>query len=552
MEVSGRRTGSGDKTTQERVCHPCQEDGVTKQAYGYCKTCKEYLCETCYKYHRKPKPCKDHILVDDIDGYESEKDEIPPPVPERKKKFNTKCNDHRNEDLKYYCRTHDIIICSVCALKRHKECEDVDYIPEICNATNTLLIKKIEYVEDKVKYQLKQERDAVQSAAEYHELALSAINTQREQVIRYFEETEKHFSDCILRFREESKKRENELLETDQELKTKKSLMTKQTSGSETEKFLSIQRAEEEVKNINVKISRLFDLPSLAVSYEPKYPLPPLGKANVEEQQGNVGTKKLKLLKTVNVAGEETGCSIFDAAILSESPVSLLLVDFLNGRLILTSDSHVIDSYQCLSKAWGVARLSETEVAVSFPEFGEVQFFTVGDTISRSNRKSIEFSDTSMPAGIRYYRSGCSLVVCFFDGDRSRLEIWSLEGKLLRTISSFDYRTHMTHIVDDKILLSSSVNHSACLLGLDGIVIKTFQFIDDNMRGPYGIVSDVNENIYVCGNRCLRLVSKRGRWEQIIAEEERFAPQTVLVCDKTNRLYVGQAKGRQDLLVFQM
>ncbi|XP_045165461.2 uncharacterized protein LOC123529268 [Mercenaria mercenaria] len=550
MEIPGRRAVKDGNISLGLVCHPCQEDSVTQQAHGYCINCKEYLCETCYKYHRRPKPFKDHVLIDEnIDEYQSEKmlDETPPPVPERKNVFDTKCRFHRNEDLKYHCRTHKIIVCSVCALKHHTEC-NVDYIPEICDSERRLLVQKIEYVEGKVEYILKLEKEALLLAEESYESVLSDLISQRMQMTRYFEETEKEISDLVLRFREESKKREEETLEIEQKLKTKKEVLTETTPGSEIKQYISMRKTDEEMDNTNAKLQGVFCRASLTIAYKPQQSQV-LGEAIVEHQKGNVGTRKLKLLRKVSIAGEKASCSIIDMATSPNNQV-LIVADVINNRLVIISDEYDVTFHQFASKPWAVTYISDTEVAVSLPEDKQVKFITVGD-ISCKNRKSIEVPGA--PYGIRYRKSDCSLVIVNQESQRFTIEYWSLDGNFLRTITSHDYALdHMTLTADGKILYSSSAKHLVCLLEPDGTVLKSFQYVDDNMLGPYGIASDAFGNIYVCGQKRLRVVSKEGKWEQILAQEDGFAPQSVLFCDKTKRLFVGQTRTNKDVLMFQI
>ncbi|XP_045165231.2 uncharacterized protein LOC123529092 [Mercenaria mercenaria] len=557
MEVSGRRTVENDNISRGFICRPCQEDSVTQKAHGYCINCKEYLCETCYKYHRRPKPFKDHVLVDEnIDEYQSEKelDETPPPVPERKNVFDTKCRLHRNEDLKYRCRAHKIFVCSVCALKQHKECKNVDYIPEICDSKSRLLAEKIEYVEGKVEYILKQDRETLQLAEESYESALSAIKTQRYQIDRYFEETEKHFSDKMLRFREESKTREEETLGIDQKLKTTKVLATATTPCSEIEKYISIGKTKEVVDNINAKLQGVFGRAHLTISYKPQQPMPVLGERIVKQHEGDEGSGKLKLLRKVNIAGEKADCSVTDVAMPSNNRMLLILADCINRRLIVISVEYNVTFHHLPSNPWGIAEISDTEIAVSLPEDDQVKiisFVSVRDTICHSNRKS--FIVSGPPSGIKYRKSDSSLIIVIHKGQICVLESWSLDGNYLRTVALFEYNIdYMTLTPDEKILYSSSGKHIVCLLEPDGTVLKSFQYVDDNMCGPYGIASDEFGNIYVCGLNRLRVVSKEGKWEQILAQEDGFAPQSVLFCDKTKRLFVGQAKTYEDVLVFQI
>jgi hypothetical protein len=249
MEVPGRRESSEDKVKRKDLCKPCQDENFFHEAYGYCTTCEEYLCDACYKYHRRPKPFKDHNLVEyktimskdraptspGSDKGEVLHDKVlqqganddkckfkksPPPVPRRRKRTcNTKCSVHPSEDLKYHCKTHKVIVCSECALKKHRQCDKLDNIHDIYDFEKERIVSNIQYVEDKARYILKQETNAIERCDVLYEDVLSQIRLDRKQVNKYFDETEKRLNNEVYRFREESKKKQTEMLDICQKLK---------------------------------------------------------------------------------------------------------------------------------------------------------------------------------------------------------------------------------------------------------------------------------------------------------------------------------------------
>ena len=67
MEVGGKKPdkdlpNSSDQWVPD--CHPCSTDGEQNPAEGYCQTCRDYLCMTCYKSHIIPKQLRHHVLLD--------------------------------------------------------------------------------------------------------------------------------------------------------------------------------------------------------------------------------------------------------------------------------------------------------------------------------------------------------------------------------------------------------------------------------------------------------------------------------------------------------
>ena len=143
----------------------------------------------------------------------------PPPLPERRKMYQTKCSVHRSEELKYHCKTHRKIVCSVCAMKEHRQCTNIDYIHDVYDTERARILSKFKYVKEKVAYILKNEADAEQRSDTSYEKALSDVRTHREQVIKYFDETEKRLHTECTSFREDIRKRKTDLLEISQILK---------------------------------------------------------------------------------------------------------------------------------------------------------------------------------------------------------------------------------------------------------------------------------------------------------------------------------------------
>ena len=53
-----------NKRTMYIYCYPYGEDGKSLAAESYCVDCKDFLCLDCFRFHRKIKPTKHHVLQD--------------------------------------------------------------------------------------------------------------------------------------------------------------------------------------------------------------------------------------------------------------------------------------------------------------------------------------------------------------------------------------------------------------------------------------------------------------------------------------------------------
>ncbi|XP_060581529.1 uncharacterized protein LOC132738118 [Ruditapes philippinarum] len=582
MEVPGRKESSDDKVKQK--CQPCLDENVLHEAYGYCKTCGEYLCDACYKYHRRPKPFKDHVLVEyktimsndraptppDSDKHKVSDDQIlyqgekgdefktkksPPSVPRRRRIYNTKCYVHPSEDLKYHCKTHKLIVCSECALKEHRHCDKLDNIHDIYDFESKRINSKIQYVEDKAAYILKQETNANEESDVSYEEVLSQIRLDREQVNKYFDETEKRLNNEVYRFREESKNRQTEMLDICQKLKKKKDLIS-DTNLSEIERYISMTEGECAVDNIKRDLKGVFGLPRLHVSYKSQYQMLDSENLVVEKHQGEIGRRELKPLKKVDIAGGKQSCSINDIATPSNETFPVILVDSVNKRLIIISVEYSLIYHQLEWIPWGITFISyespNGEIAITCPYDDRILFLTIGENSSVSKRTSIK---VEQPTGIRYHESENVMIIAVNNFLNASIQCWSLNGHLVRTIASFDYNIDKLNLTnDDQIIFVPESKHCIQSCDMSGKMLRCIPYIDDNMCGPYGLASDQSQSIYVCGFKCLRVVSREGEWNELLTRDDGFASQSLLVGNRSDRLYVGQGndKGCTDFLIFEL
>jgi hypothetical protein len=150
MEVSGRKVAGnlskyfflGSEEDLQLFCVPCDRDGPRVTAYGYCKDCDEHLCETCYKGHKKPTPCRKHVLLgkndmpqtpskklalsDSIFTLRNKTQKVAPTQNDQAEK----CHLHQGKLVEYFCCDHKFLGCGPCIMINHRYC-NVNYIPEV-------------------------------------------------------------------------------------------------------------------------------------------------------------------------------------------------------------------------------------------------------------------------------------------------------------------------------------------------------------------------------------------------------------------------------------
>uniref|UniRef100_A0A669R8D6 RING-type E3 ubiquitin transferase n=1 Tax=Phasianus colchicus TaxID=9054 RepID=A0A669R8D6_PHACC len=93
--------------TVSRHCSMCKEK---RPAHSLCTSCNKWLCSTCTEEHRHSKETGDRFLSVSLKGCAGTANELP-----------LLCPVHTQEPLKLFCETCDILTCSSCLLKDHKE-----------------------------------------------------------------------------------------------------------------------------------------------------------------------------------------------------------------------------------------------------------------------------------------------------------------------------------------------------------------------------------------------------------------------------------------------
>ena len=107
---------SSSEESYQFECSPCENDGITKQAKFFCLQCKEYLCQSCERSHKRFRGTRNHRVLSG--------EMIPENVdePQLTDINSMRCPCARNE-LEMYCTNHNEVFCSDCKVIKHRHCE---------------------------------------------------------------------------------------------------------------------------------------------------------------------------------------------------------------------------------------------------------------------------------------------------------------------------------------------------------------------------------------------------------------------------------------------
>jgi hypothetical protein len=192
MEVSGKRedTRSASGENAQIYCDPCCKDGLTLPAHGFCLDCMEHLCESCYKTHRKPAPCRNHVLLDKTQTLKSQS--------AGHFKFShdltQQCQLHKGKLIEYICHDHNIFGCSPCITLNHRNCK-IDYIPDVSKEYRTSdeyreLLRSLAVLQKQFQKIIEETKANKQKILENKSLVKDEIKKFRQEIINIFDKLE--------------------------------------------------------------------------------------------------------------------------------------------------------------------------------------------------------------------------------------------------------------------------------------------------------------------------------------------------------------------------
>ncbi len=120
-------------------CGNCEEGKAT----GYCRDCKDFLCDNCQAAHQALKLTRSHQIVSLQEFQEQAKQIIT-----AKKTIHT-CEKHYKKELKIYCETCKELICTDCTIRLHKD-HNYDLVADVFPKHKEELVSSLKPVKEKL------------------------------------------------------------------------------------------------------------------------------------------------------------------------------------------------------------------------------------------------------------------------------------------------------------------------------------------------------------------------------------------------------------------
>lgn len=242
----------GSEDASALYCQPCQPDNKHVPAHGYCQTCKEHLCDECYRTHRRPAPLRNHVLLD--------RSEMPRTQGPGQSSQET-CVKHDGEAVKYFCKNHNIPGCCSCVTIDHRNCEIV-YINEAARDFETSeeysnLLESLENIKFTC-YKVEEKSAKVLQSREAVGREIQAFRKQINEQIDKWEmalhaENDKFHNEDQQTVTSELSHRE--LLEHVEQIQ--ENLKRLETTGNNPQLYLEAKKCERTINNLKTKSKKI-------------------------------------------------------------------------------------------------------------------------------------------------------------------------------------------------------------------------------------------------------------------------------------------------------
>ncbi|XP_052794718.1 uncharacterized protein LOC128227859 [Mya arenaria] len=569
MEVPGKKLQAGPSTANTTYCQPCEQDDEILPAEAFCTVCKEFFCSKCASLHRKQKISRSHNLLDksnmptSISGHEDNHGYTEP------------CKTHPEESIKYFCSTHQTLICGHCAVQNHRSCH-ADVISDISKAFKDDqeygdVIKTIARLFEDIDLCASDVKKNVDVVAKLGENEVYKLRRYRQEVNKYFEEREQ----ALLKLIEKTKHMDEELLESLKpkytNLKSKLEEINVKLAAQENnmiQLFIETKKAKKLLEGLQNDIA---DIKKDNVIHHYEFRKDPATDRLIASDTGlgtlkHIATKPHKIasasesdhsIKGLTVQGDGTRETMeiskptvdqvtvdltklrftSDVGIPMKSPTDYLGCRLssmlkLTGSRMLIADSHnnnvkvvdmqtnsLVSQINVPGDPWGICHLPGDRVAVTMTDKG-VQFLATGGQLAIGDHFKVD-GDCR---GIDYHEE--RLIVSFYNG---KVAVLNMNGHVIRQIERdgngnklFQCPLYLTLVCEDStdfIYISDDRSNTITKLDMNLNITKTFQ--DPALKGPRSITALGNQ-LLITGcrsNNIMILDLSTGQMTQLIGKE---------------------------------
>ncbi|VDI71126.1 Hypothetical predicted protein [Mytilus galloprovincialis] len=546
-------------------CGPCMFDDVTKDAGRWCTNCEEGLCEDCGNLHRKSKSSRNHRVISIEDYRKIEHVSI------------SQVCEHHGENLVWFCKNHDEVLCVVCVPSKHKACSDV--IPISIYSANSRQSAALSDLEEKIHGTLRN----VEQCITNRESATGEFEKQELDVKTMILETRKKINAHLDKLQEKllhelrstAHTCKSKYMEIRQKLKATEEMLTKlkeqtihmKQFSSDIQVFLGTRQVNNRIVS---EIESMKSEIGAAKDYELKISIDSLieklsnevedfGKIVISESPTNMDFKDPKNDQAQIEINVPTSRNISDIKLWLIKSFQLKRIPKLsitgciimpNGNLLManaTDENHLIE-YSDIGEHISDIPVSCVPYDIAVIDLDHI-VVTYGDKcfieILHYNTFNVEMKISLQKSCLGVSHADGRLYVI----NGNSVQVLDLCGRQLKTMKTASLSVTRITASRDKIVYSDWKNSKVHCCHLNGE--ELWQFENDNIDFPRDITLDNYNNVFVVSYRSsnLTIVQHDGKTSQILLTESDglLQPRTVFY-DKVKRSLVICNNGGKVLL----
>jgi hypothetical protein len=544
------------------LCDFCEIQHLTNEAEIWCPQCEEALCSKCKVHHAIARITKKHETVP-IEDYCK--------LPESVQQITLYCDEH-SERFEYICSSHDTPCCVKCINTIHKNCKDTltplhDAIDNVKSAKVMLdLQKSIMDLQVNIQKVLNFQTSNMDSLNKQKLLCQKEIQETRQDINKKLDELEQDILDELSSI---YTKHNSEIEELITDLKSRQQrvdesecvLSAIKQHATEFQTYLCIRDMTREAQEEENYLQSLIDNQKL-VRYDMRFIKEMdvienkskfFGKLECEirnedvaftrktdneaqifnpRRRREVGNVTMSKILSFKVPPKEKN-NVFDCLVTDEG---LFVVPNRHHKClhIFESDGTFKRDLQLLYEPIGVTQLNEQILVI----YDDQSIIHVID-LTNFNIVS-EIKVKRQPHSICTFNS--NILVGLLSGGFLIIDI---KGNVLKKVKTTFENSYYIVVANDTMYIPNWKENTIVCLDKDGN--QLFEMYNEDLRGPLGITSDSDGNLYVVGfhSNNVFLFSKDGQTckELIPASDKMSYPRAVNYNDMLGLLMITTETG---------
>ncbi|XP_060597995.1 uncharacterized protein LOC132751772 [Ruditapes philippinarum] len=520
-------------------CTPCSQQERFVEAKRFCIECVEYFCSTCLAHHEKFGLTRGHTLVK---CEEVSKINVPTPL--------SKCELHTDKEEDMVCGDHDVVCCRVCITKKHRSCQNIDYLPELARQFKDNGRRK--ELEDDLNDRIEELKSALKGSTA-RALKLKTRQTTHLKRLDIFQKSiveyvaflvNKTKNDIQNQFGPEICSIQEHLQKYNEQLSKLNNLSeVLSNENDEIFEYKKVLKCKHTLKEIQIGGNELDD--SLA-SYN---------KFENEVMEAVVSSLNDGcLFGTVPILGSKQPIDVTSICFKEDKTSFLiLLADFYNSKIRRFENGlNETESFNAKENIWGVCEVNKHEIAFTLPALKKVQF------LSAENSQVLEkkFHTNIHCRGIaclneKIYVTGGGMI----GEEQGQLNVFDMKGKLLskyeQDLDGYFFSTPRSIKVNAEGIFITDEQKGVVCLDLEG----QRKWVSNNSKCKFswGICFTSKGNLFVSGqlSNNIVIVSKDGEFlGELLNENDGLSAPKALSIDKRNNCILVSELKKPNLKMF--